>query len=150
MTVVSVRGLRKNFTVKTKLPGLSGSLRAVLRPEIHTVEAVKGISLDLEKGELLAFIGPNGAGKSTTIKMLTGILYPTAGQAQVLGYVPWRQRRQLAYHIGSVFGQRFTSSPRYTNWTLTPFGSAWISWWPPSKSVTCSTPPCASSPWASG
>jgi len=106
MTVVSVRGLRKNFTVKTKLPGLSGSLRAVLRPEIHTVEAVKGISLDLEKGELLAFIGPNGAGKSTTIKMLTGILYPTAGQAQVLGYVPWRQRRQLAYHIGSVFGQK--------------------------------------------
>ena len=106
MTVVSVRGLRKNFTVKTKLPGLSGSLRAVLRPEIHTVEAVKGISLDLEKGELLAFIGPNGAGKSTTIKMLTGILYPTAGQAQVLDYVPWKQRRQLAYHIGSVFGQK--------------------------------------------
>jgi len=88
MTVVSVRGLRKNFTVKT------------------TVEAVKDISLDLEEGELLAFIGPNGAGKSTTIKMLTGILYPTAGQAQVLDYVPWKQRRQLAYHIGSVFGQK--------------------------------------------
>jgi ABC-2 type transport system ATP-binding protein len=106
MTIVSLRGLRKNFTVKTKRPGLAGSLRAVLRPEVHIVEAVKDISLELEEGEVLAFIGPNGAGKSTTIKMLTGILYPTAGQAQVLGYVPWQQRRQLAYHIGSVFGQK--------------------------------------------
>ena len=60
----------------------------------------------MEEGELLGFIGPNGAGKSTTIKMLTGILHPTSGQASVLGYTPWTQRRELAYQIGTVFGQR--------------------------------------------
>jgi len=70
------------------------------------VEAVRGISFDMAEGEVLGLIGPNGAGKSTTIKMLTGILYPTGGEAEVLGYVPWRQRRQLAYRIGTVFGQR--------------------------------------------
>jgi ABC-2 type transport system ATP-binding protein len=60
----------------------------------------------IEAGELLAFIGPNGAGKSTTIKMLTGILYPTDGSASVLGLVPWRERQKLAFRIASVFGQR--------------------------------------------
>jgi len=60
----------------------------------------------MEAGELLGFIGPNGAGKSTTIKMLTGILFPSGGDARVLDYIPWKQRRELAYHIGTVFGQR--------------------------------------------
>lgn len=60
----------------------------------------------MERGEALAFIGPNGAGKSTTIKMLTGSLHPTEGAASVLGYSPWAQRQQLAYRIGSVFGQK--------------------------------------------
>ena len=60
----------------------------------------------MDSGELLGFIGPNGAGKSTTIKILTGILFPGSGEVTVLGYVPWKQRRQLAYSIGTVFGQR--------------------------------------------
>jgi ABC-2 type transport system ATP-binding protein len=103
---VQVSGLVKTFKVKQKAPGLRGSLRALWRTESHQVTAVSGVSFCLEPGEMLAFIGPNGAGKSTTIKMLTGILFPTAGQATVLGYTPWRNRRQLAYHIGSVFGQK--------------------------------------------
>lgn len=70
------------------------------------VEAVRGIDLAVERGQALAFIGPNGAGKSTTIKMLTGILFPTSGEAHVLGMVPWRERQRLAFHIGSVFGQK--------------------------------------------
>lgn len=105
-TVVSLNHLQKTFRVKHKDPGLAGSFRALFKTDFRTVEAVKGVSLELDEGELLAFIGPNGAGKSTTIKMLTGILFPTAGEANVLGYVPWQQRRQLAYHIGSVFGQK--------------------------------------------
>ncbi len=82
------------------------------------VEAVQGISFALEAGERLAYIGPNGAGKSTSIKMLTGILHPSGGTAQVLGLVPWKQRRQLAMRIGTLFGQRsqlwFQLSPRET------------------------------------
>ncbi len=85
---------------------MRGSLRAVWRPVTKLVDAVRGVSFSLEEGELLAFIGPNGAGKSTTIKMLTGILYPSGGRASVLGYVPWKERRKLSYHIGSVFGQK--------------------------------------------
>lgn len=106
MSIIAVSGLRKTFHVKHKSPGLTGSVRAVLRPDMTTVEAVKGISFDVEAGELLALIGPNGAGKSTTIKMLTGILYPTGGHAEVLGMVPWKERRRLAYEISSVFGQK--------------------------------------------
>jgi ABC-2 type transport system ATP-binding protein len=106
MPAVTMRDLRKTFQTKRKQPGLLGSLKAVVKPEFQTVEAVKGISFDLEPGELLAFIGPNGAGKSTTIKMLTGILYPSSGQASVLGLTPWKDRRRLAYCIGSVFGQK--------------------------------------------
>lgn len=106
MSTVSLKELRKTFKVKRKSAGLSGSFKALFHPEWQKVEAVKGISLELEEGELMAFIGPNGAGKSTTIKMLTGILHPSAGEAQVLGYVPWQQRRQLAYSIGSIFGQK--------------------------------------------
>ncbi|MGI9611916.1 MAG: ABC transporter ATP-binding protein [Acidimicrobiales bacterium] len=76
------------------------------RSSRRTVEAVAGISFEVAHGERLAFIGPNGAGKSTSIKMLTGILHPTAGTASVLGFVPWRERRELAARIGTLFGQR--------------------------------------------
>jgi ABC-2 type transport system ATP-binding protein len=89
-----------------------------LQKRFGDVEAVQGISFAVEAGERLAYIGPNGAGKSTSIKMLTGILYPTGGTAQVLGLVPWRERRHLAMRIGTLFGQRsqlwFQLSPRET------------------------------------
>jgi ABC-2 type transport system ATP-binding protein len=79
-------------------------------------EAVRDISFSVEPGERLAYIGPNGAGKSTSIKMLTGVLQPSAGHAEVLGFVPWQQRRQLTRHIGTLFGQRsqlwFELTPR--------------------------------------
>ncbi len=106
MPAVETHNLAKTFWVKRKEAGLRGSFKAIVRPEFRRVEAVKGVTFSLAPGELLAFIGPNGAGKSTTIKMLTGILYPSGGQAQVLGLTPWRDRRKLAYRIGSVFGQK--------------------------------------------
>lgn len=101
-----VSHLQKTFQSKRKAAGLGGSLRALLRPQYSLVEAVRDLSFEMEMGELLGFIGPNGAGKSTTIKILTGILYPTAGDARVLGCQPWKERTQLAYQIGTVFGQR--------------------------------------------
>jgi ABC-2 type transport system ATP-binding protein len=103
---VDVRGLRKVFRTREKAAGLRASLSGLVAPRFRDVEAVAAIDLRIEPGELLAFIGPNGAGKSTTIKMLTGILYPTSGEATVLGLVPWRERQKLAYRIASVFGQR--------------------------------------------
>ncbi|MEM7118238.1 MAG: ATP-binding cassette domain-containing protein [Chloroflexota bacterium] len=104
--VIEIRGLAKTFQLKQKAPGLRGSIQAVWKPQMQEITAVSPIDFSLERGEMLAFIGPNGAGKSTTIKMLTGILYPSGGQARVLGYTPWKDRRQLGYHIGSVFGQK--------------------------------------------
>jgi ABC-2 type transport system ATP-binding protein len=104
--VVDVNGLEKSFVLKQKEPGLRGSVRSLWKSKTITVPAVSDISFQLQKGELLGFIGPNGAGKSTTIKMLTGILYPSAGQASVLGYTPWKDRRRLGYLIGTVFGQK--------------------------------------------
>jgi ABC-2 type transport system ATP-binding protein len=106
MPAIHVHDLHKTFITRRKAAGLKGSLRGLLRPDQQTIEAVRGISFSLEEGELLGFIGPNGAGKSTTIKILTGILYPTSGQAEVLGFTPWMERQKLAFQIGSVFGQR--------------------------------------------
>ena len=106
LTAIDVRQLTKTFVSREKQPGLRGSIRALVRPIQHETQAVKGITFTVEGGERVAFIGPNGAGKSTTIKMLVGILYPTSGQAQVLGKVPWQERRKLAYQIGAVFGQK--------------------------------------------
>jgi len=106
MPAIDVVALHKSFRTKRKAAGLRGSWRALWQPEWQTVEAVRALSFAMEEGELLGFIGPNGAGKSTTIKMLTGILHPTGGKATVLGYTPWTQRRELAYQIGTVFGQR--------------------------------------------
>ena len=106
MPAIEVNNLKKTFMSKRKTGGLQGSLRSFYRPEYQAIEAVRRLSFSMDAGELLGFIGPNGAGKSTTIKILTGILFPSGGEAKVLGYVPWNQRRELAYHIGTVFGQR--------------------------------------------
>ncbi len=106
MQVVEVEGLGKRFRTRQRAAGLAGSASALFRPNYRMREAVREVSFSLERGEMLAFIGPNGAGKSTTIKMLTGILYPTMGEARVLGLVPWRERRALSYRIASVFGQK--------------------------------------------
>jgi ABC-2 type transport system ATP-binding protein len=106
MISIEVSNLRKTFQTKRKAVGLGGSLRSLVKPEYSSVEAVRELSFQMETGERLGFIGPNGAGKSTTIKILTGILHPSSGAAKVLGFVPWTERQKLAYHIGTVFGQR--------------------------------------------
>lgn len=106
MQAIRVEALTKTFRVRRKEKGMRGSIKAILRPQTEEIRAVHGVSFGVEEGEMLAFIGPNGAGKSTTIKMLTGILYPDGGRVEVLGIDPTKKRRQLAYQIGTVFGQK--------------------------------------------
>ena len=106
MSAIAVEQLTKEYTARVKAEGLGASFRALVRPEYRTVCAVRDVSFAVGQGEILAFIGPNGAGKSTTIKMLTGILHPSGGHMDVLGLNPSRDRKRLAYRIGSVFGQK--------------------------------------------
>lgn len=106
MKAIEVTDLSKTFRVKQKEKGMKGSIKAIFHPCLEEIKAVDNISFDVEEGEILAFIGPNGAGKSTTIKMLTGILYPNGGNMKVLGIDPARERKRLAYQIGTVFGQK--------------------------------------------
>lgn len=103
--IISVSNLTKSFTFSIKKEG-AGFFRNLIKPEMKTVNAVESITFSVEEGERIAFIGPNGAGKSTTIKMLTGILFPTSGDVMVLGLDPSKDRKKLAYKIGTVFGQR--------------------------------------------
>jgi ABC-2 type transport system ATP-binding protein len=98
MTVIEARGLRKDFTVRVR----TGRFRRTTR----RVAAVDGIDLRVDAGEMLGYIGPNGAGKSTTLKMFTGVLYPTGGDVRICGYEPVPQRVPMARQIGVVFGQR--------------------------------------------
>src|ERR687891_1360579 len=105
MAAIAVAELSKTF----RAPGP--------RPRRH-IEAVRNISFEVDQGERLAYIGPNGAGKSTSIKILTGILHPSSGDALVLGFTPWKQRKKLVRQIGTLFGQRsqlwFQLTPRQT------------------------------------
>ncbi len=106
MKIIEVKNLNKKFKIKEKEKGIKGSIKSIFKPEYKTINAVDDISFSVEEGEILAFIGPNGAGKSTTIKMLTGILYPTSGDMMVNGINPSKERKKLAYTIGTVFGQK--------------------------------------------
>jgi ABC-2 type transport system ATP-binding protein len=103
---LDIDGLRKVFQVREHSEGLRAALRALITPKTRELVAVESVSFRIEHGERVAFVGPNGAGKSTTIKMLSGILHPSGGSARVLGLVPWQDRKQLCYRIGTVFGQR--------------------------------------------
>jgi len=105
MKVIEVNNLRKEYTIKK--PVIKDNGKKSLFKKVKTIKnAVDGISFSVDEGEALAFIGPNGAGKSTTIKMMTGILYPTSGEVKVLGLNPNKDRVKLSYQIGSVFGQK--------------------------------------------
>ena len=106
MAMIEVEHLRKNFVKTVKEPGLKGALRSFIHPEKQTFEAVKDLTFEVPKGQILGFIGANGAGKSTTIKMLTGILKPTSGFCRINGKIPQDNRQDYVKDIGVVFGQR--------------------------------------------
>ncbi|TCC04256.1 ABC transporter ATP-binding protein [Kribbella soli] len=105
MSMIVAEHLVKQFHRRASAEGPASRFRSWFAAR-EAVRAVDDISLTVDKGEIVGFLGPNGAGKSTTIKMLTGILVPTAGRVEVAGIVPWRHRRRNALNIGVVFGQR--------------------------------------------
>lgn len=104
--IIKVDGLTKNFDYYKKELGLKSSLKNLFKREKLVKEAVKGISFEIEEGEIVGFLGPNGAGKTTTLKMLSGILYPSKGHASVLGYIPWERKKGFKMQFSIVMGQK--------------------------------------------
>src|SRR5436853_5670161 len=104
MSVIEIRGLKKSYRVYQKKEGLAAALRGLFHREYKEVEAVRGIDLNVEESEFVAFLGPNGAGKTTTLKLLSGVINPTAGTAHVLGFVP--SERDDAYRHAFALGMR--------------------------------------------
>ncbi len=104
--MITVEHLRKEFTYYKKMTGIKGSLHNILHRESLTKEAVRDISFTVDRGEMIGFLGPNGAGKTTTLKMLSGILYPTAGKIDVDGFIPWERKNEFKQRISIVMGQK--------------------------------------------
>lgn len=105
---ITVSNLQKYFKVALRHRGRFGALRGLVSGGTTLVRAVDGISFKIEAGELVGYLGPNGAGKSTTLKILAGLLVPTAGEVRANGHIPWRDRQRYVAEIGAVFGQRTT------------------------------------------
>jgi len=104
--VIHVKDLKKTYKSYRRGSNFLETLKSIFKRKTDYVDAVKGISFDIAKGELIGFIGPNGAGKSTTLKMLTGVLHPTSGEVEIMGYTPWQDRKKYVANIGAVFGQK--------------------------------------------
>lgn len=106
MSAIEIRGLTKSYRVYQKKEGLGASFRGLFRREYRDVNAVRAIDLEVDKGEFVAFLGPNGAGKTTTLKLLSGVITPTAGEAHVLGYTPWERENAYRRRFALVMGQK--------------------------------------------
>ncbi|WP_445374351.1 ABC transporter ATP-binding protein [Photorhabdus tasmaniensis] len=115
MSIIQVRNLSKSYSIYTKSPGLLGSLKSFIKRDYAVVQAVKAINLSIEEGEIVGFLGANGAGKTTTMKMLVGIIQPTSGEVNVLGYTPYERRHDYLKSISFVAGQK-----QQLAWDLTP------------------------------
>jgi ABC-2 type transport system ATP-binding protein len=106
MSVIEIRGLKKSYRVYQKKEGLRAALGGLFGREYKEVEAVRGIDLNVEQSEFVAFLGPNGAGKTTTLKLLSGVINPTGGTAEVLGFVPWERENAYRRRFALVMGQK--------------------------------------------
>src|SRR5690348_10066433 len=106
MPAITVDKLSKTYRYHRKAPGLRGSLAGLLRRKVLEAQAVAEVSFAIEAGEMVGFLGPNGAGKTTTLKMLCGLLYPSGGQARVLGHTPARREPAFLRQISLVMGQK--------------------------------------------
>ena len=106
MAIIEATGLSKTYRVAQKKAGFLGAVRGLFRREYKEVRAVEEVSFGIEPGEIVAFLGPNGAGKTTTLKMLSGLIYPTRGEARVLGFVPWERADAFRRRFSLVMGQK--------------------------------------------
>ncbi|PLC13853.1 ABC transporter [Bacillus paralicheniformis] len=106
MAIIELRNLAKSYRVYQKKEGLGASVRGLFRREYREVRAVQGIDLDVEQGEFVAFLGPNGAGKTTTLKLLSGVITPTSGTAEVMGHIPWKRENAYRRRFALVMGQK--------------------------------------------
>ncbi|MBX3436349.1 MAG: ABC transporter ATP-binding protein [Planctomycetaceae bacterium] len=106
MPAIEVNNLTKTYRVYRKREGVWASITGLFRREFKVVEAVKGVSFQIDAGEMVAFLGPNGAGKTTTLKLLSGLIFPTAGDAQVLGFTPWKREHAYRRRFSLVMGQK--------------------------------------------
>ncbi len=106
MAIISVKNLRKVYRTHSRGHGLFKAVKSLFKRKYELIHALKGVSFQVEEGEIVGFIGPNGAGKSTTIKVISGVLFPTSGEVKVLGYTPWKDRVKYVKNIGVVFGQK--------------------------------------------
>lgn len=104
--IIKVENLTKTYKSYERGNTFKEAVYSLFVRKAKFVEALKGISFNIEKGELVGFLGPNGAGKSTTLKVLTGILFPTDGKVDIMGYTPWKDRKKYVANIGAVFGQK--------------------------------------------
>ncbi len=106
MAIIEVTGLSKSYRVHQKKEGLGAAVRGLFRRQYREVPAVQSIDLGVEAGEFVAFLGPNGAGKTTTLKLLSGVINPSAGSARVMGFVPWRRENAYRRRFALVMGQK--------------------------------------------
>jgi ABC-2 type transport system ATP-binding protein len=106
MMQITVKGLSKVYKTYNRGSTFGEVVRSMFHRKMTEVHALKSVDFSIEKGELVGFLGPNGAGKSTTLKILTGVLFPTAGEVSVMGLCPWKQRKKYVAQIGAVFGQK--------------------------------------------
>lgn len=104
--MIQVKNLKKTFVSHVKEPGLKGSLKALFKREIRQKDALKSVNLEIQQGEIIGLIGANGAGKTTLMKMLSGIVHPTSGEATVLGFVPWERSNEYRKQISLIMGQK--------------------------------------------